>query len=956
MRAFRVFNRASAPDLPESIVVDLLQDRDGLLWIDSLGGLATYDGSALRAVRDPDAPRGPSVLAERRLGGLYAVSRRSLHVFDGHWRRVTTPQPVRALAEEDGRWLWTVQGEAVWRTPAGTEGSSWERVSLPAAPGPPRALASDRQGGVYVFGSEGILRCRAADCVAVPASGGRPARPATALATRAGALWLGTADGRVLVAREDAADWQEVELGRWPSGGVRALAEDAQGRIWAGGMARLCHGGADGPWSCWGPEQGLPASAILSLLADREGTLWIGLNGGGLLQWVGRPWTHRTQWPGSGPAPGGLDVIGLATTTGGGVLASAFGRGILRWDGRGLGAWGAADGLREDVRAVIEPFQDVVWAGARDGIYEKHGSLPFRRTLALSRGFASGFARDPAGAFHAWTEGDGIFRRGDGWEHARELEALAAASAVRSLFWTERGELWLSTTRELVHRDRAGGVERFALGLEHGLPDSVGTLLDAAPDELWVGGQGGLAIRRGGRWRLLGEADGVPGNVYFLRRARGGAIWIGGSRGIARLRDGRWERWDRTNGLVADECNGGAVVLPDGTLLAATAGSLARFDPAVPSSPAPPLRLLWREPVEARGAAVLQRGPHERRVALAWSAPWLAPQAIEYSTRIGDAPWSEPTRSAELAVLNLPAGPTEIAVRARRVGVPGDAWTPPLALRVEVASRLWETAAARVVAVLLAAAALAAAVQLHARRVDARRAGALERQRSDFMASASHELRTPIAQIRLFADMLRLGRARSEAERASALDTIHRATRRLEALAANLLELARGQVGVAPAILEDVDLAQLVGETLHDLAPLAAARNATLRAAVARGLRGQVDVEGLRRVLANLVENALKYGPAGQTVRLGVDPSAGGLGLYVEDEGPGIPPAERERLFDRFARLDRDRHSAITGTGLGLAVVRETLARTGGEVRIEDASPRGTRVVVVIPQPETPAP
>ena len=100
VRAFRAFNRAAAPDLPESIVGDLLQDDQRVLWIATLSGLATYDGASLRAVRDPEAPRGVSVLAERVAGGLYAASRRGVHVFDGRWRRLGTELPVRSLAEE----------------------------------------------------------------------------------------------------------------------------------------------------------------------------------------------------------------------------------------------------------------------------------------------------------------------------------------------------------------------------------------------------------------------------------------------------------------------------------------------------------------------------------------------------------------------------------------------------------------------------------------------------------------------------------------------------------------------------------------------------------------------------------------------------------------------------------------------------------------------------------------
>jgi signal transduction histidine kinase len=721
-------------------------------------------------------------------------------------------------------------------------------------------------------------------------------------------------------------------------------------------MARLCSGVSGAAWTCWGPENGLPSSAILSLLADREGTLWLGLNGAGLLQWVGQPWTHRTRWPGE-PLAQSLDVISVAATRDGGVLASVFGRGILRWDGSRLATWGRADGLEEDVRAVVEPAPGSVWAGARHGVFEKDRRGRFRRALALSNGFASGFARDPQGTWHVFTDAHGIFRRDARWQPAAELNALVPGTLVRAMQWTDDGDLWIAAARELVVRRRSGVVERHPLGLERGLPDTISSLLVVGPHEIWAGGQGGLAIRERGEWRLLTQAEGVPGNVYFLRRAPDGTTWVGGSRGIARVRSGRWTTWDRTSGLVGDECNGGAILLADGTLLAATAGSLARFDPSVPSRPAAPLQVRWREPADARDASVIRRPADQRRVVLGWSAPWLGPHPVEYSTRIADGAWSAPTRSTQVAVENLPAGRSDVAVRARRVGLAGDDWSAPLALGVEVAPRLAETTGARVAVTLAVVALLLLGAHLAARRAHARREQALARMRTDFMGSASHELRTPIAQIRLFADMLRLGRARNEGERSEALQTIHRATVRLEALAGNLMRLARGEARVPVSLPQRVDVAALVREAAQDVSALAAARGAELQVEAEPGLQGVVDVEGVRVVLSNLLENALKYGPAGQVVRLGAEQTADGLRVFVEDEGPGIPPADREHVWERFARLDRDRNSSIGGTGLGLAVVRETVAQAGGEAHIEDVEPSGTRVVVLLPQPdgETPA-
>jgi signal transduction histidine kinase len=350
---------------------------------------------------------------------------------------------------------------------------------------------------------------------------------------------------------------------------------------------------------------------------------------------------------------------------------------------------------------------------------------------------------------------------------------------------------------------------------------------------------------------------------------------------------------------------------------------------------------------------VLARAARERSLTLGWSSPSLAPEPVWFETRLEDGAWSAPTRETRTTFDSLPPGTTGFAVRARRAGDSAATWSAPATLTIRVAPFWWETALARVALAVALLGLVAFAVQRGVRKVQARRAEALVQLRADFVASASHELRTPIAQIRLFADMLRLGRVRDEGERADALDTIHRATRRLEMLSDNLVQLSRGDEP-RPPVRRSVDVSGALHEAVADLEPLAAARGSLLRIEAAPDLRAEIDGEGLVRIVSNLVENALKYGPAGQTVKLGAQ-RAGGLQLVVEDEGPGIPEAERERVFERFERLDRDRNSAVSGTGLGLAVVLETVQQAGGTVRIEEASGGGARVVVVLPQPEAAA-
>jgi len=230
-----------------------------------------------------------------------------------------------------------------------------------------------------------------------------------------------------------------------------------------------------------------------------------------------------------------------------------------------------------------------------------------------------------------------------------------------------------------------------------------------------------------------------------------------------------------------------------------------------------------------------------------------------------------------------------------------------------------------------------------------RREQAIERLRAEFVASASHELRTPLTQIRMFVETLRLDRVRSEEERQQYLEIIDRESRRLGHLLENLLQFSRSGRAAASLALETREVAPLVAETVESFRAVATGAGARVTTSLAPGLKARVDADAWRQVLLNLLDNAVKYGPRGQEVVVSLEGVSGGLRLAVEDEGPGIPPGERERVFERFHRLERDRASGVTGTGLGLAVVRELVARHGGRCAVESGRRGGARVVVELP-------
>jgi len=232
-----------------------------------------------------------------------------------------------------------------------------------------------------------------------------------------------------------------------------------------------------------------------------------------------------------------------------------------------------------------------------------------------------------------------------------------------------------------------------------------------------------------------------------------------------------------------------------------------------------------------------------------------------------------------------------------------------------------------------------------------RRESQLTRLRTDFISGVSHELRTPLAQIRMFSETLTLGRVRSEEERRRSLAIIDQEARRLTHLVENLLHFSRSERQTTHITPEPTKLAPLVQEVLDGFAPLAAARGATLAASVPEDLIVPADPGAVRQMLLNLLDNAVKYGPAGQEIRVGATRDNGRARLWVDDGGPGIPRADREHVWERFWRLERDRGSSVAGSGIGLAVVRELADLHHGRAWIDDVGPNagGTRVVIELP-------
>ena len=222
---------------------------------------------------------------------------------------------------------------------------------------------------------------------------------------------------------------------------------------------------------------------------------------------------------------------------------------------------------------------------------------------------------------------------------------------------------------------------------------------------------------------------------------------------------------------------------------------------------------------------------------------------------------------------------------------------------------------------------------------------ALSRQRDEFTSSVSHELRTPLTNIQLFAETLLLDRARTLDEQRSALETITRETRRLVHMVENVLAFSRVGRPALALVRRPERVDQLIRDVLASFDPLLRSHEIVVELTFEGPEIADVDGDAVRRILVNLLDNAVRYGPEGQTLRIAAINRSSSLELVIEDEGPGVPPADRERVWEPF---ERGSTTVDSGTGIGLAVVRQLVRLHGGDARVTEGR-RGARFVVTLP-------
>lgn len=986
---FRRF-RADPSDpaaLDDGSITALAAHPDGTLWVGTMhGGLALYDPA--RDTFTTVGPREAPGTTPDRVTALAVDETGTVWVGMGGLGRVSADdsgaprlerldrRPVASLAVAgDGR-VWVGRGDGRLEAFRSADPA---RADLSVAPFGDaraiRAIAPTRDGGLWVAGdgpefarvetgSGAVTTLRRVE----PAGTGERPRLRAAAVDAAGRLWIAGLATDVHVYDPGTDHLHETRRGPVDTAGRRqddvlSLQLDRSGTLWAGTLAsglqrlRLPAGGFVHHRRRPGDPGSLGHDMVIALGEEADGTLWVGTDGGGLYRQDPRTGAFEPSPLPRDAGPGSARIWELQVDPAGTLWVGTWGAGLFRRAADAV-AFERVASLPGRIVTTMAAATDSLWVGTNDAGLAR---LSFEGQLLerhLDEGNVATLALDGAILWVGmWSEGlvrlDTSSGRVERFRHEPGDATGLPHNNLRDLWLDDAGALWIATAAGLARRPpSAGGFERF--GAETGLPAGMLYGIEADLDgRLWISSNDGLARfdPASREVRRFGPEDGLQDFEF-----NGGAN--------LRLADGR---------LVFGGVNGFNVVDPRRVEPPPAPRRVELVEVLLATRPALPRSRDPRSPVERAAPELdaLALGHRQNAVAFRFALPLpVAPSQVRYQYRLEgfDDDWRESIANQRIAAyMNLPPGRYLFRVRAIDADGARSAEDRTVSLRIRPpwwASR-WAYAAYVAFALLavftviqwrthaLRRRALMLAGQVEERTHQLREQTALvERQaqqlqqaldtKERLFARVSHEFRTPLTLIlgpieALLADERR-GRV------AAWLRVMRRNARRLLALVDQLLGLAQVSAE-APLQPGTQHLTPVVRGTVAAFDSVAVQRGVSLAFARMDDAWVLATPETLERIVTNLVSNAVKYTQPGGHVTVSLVAGDPWVEFVVSDDGPGIPPEEREAVFEPFHRVGG--HGQ--GTGLGLALVRECAAALGGSVTLDSAPGRGSTFTVCLP-------
>jgi signal transduction histidine kinase/DNA-binding response OmpR family regulator/streptogramin lyase len=998
---FKVF-RPDADDpaaISDGMITALALAPDDALWVGTRqGGLLMYLRREDRFVSVHSGPGGTAsnlvtALLTTRDGTLWVATSQGVSRLRGRLEseefELVTRLPAYALAERaDGGILIGAEDGSLHLYHQGV----LEVLALDADGAGPRGAAirtilPDCWGYTWVGRHSGeLLRLdehgRVSRLEVGPLVAADPARIRSLQCDPAGGLWVGGL-GTGLVHLDPETDSQSVNPAAIEDpfslshNDILALLTDREGTLWigtlSGGLNRLLLGHTGFIHHRHQPGiEGTLSHNIVTAFAHVEGeAVWVGTDGGGINTLDLRTGVFSTAHLVGSLAPGLSRVWALHADRGGGIWAGTWGAGLY-YRSPGSDEFTRVTSVSSRIATTIAEDGRSVWVGTTDGIVR----------LSLDGTLLALYQPDP-------TDPHGL----QDWH-------------TRSLLVDPDGTIWIGTwSRGLVHLDPSEGRFRHFVHLPEGVTGvahhRIRALVRARDGTLWLGTGAGLARVDESRQQVehLGRRNGLPaGTIYGIVEDLEGRLWLSTNSGLVRHDPvrGTTRTFTPDEGVQDFEFNGGAyLALPDGRALFGGVNGFNIVDPGkVRPAQAPPkvvitdFRLFGRTVghahrpdgvgpiVAASEIKSLELPYYANMLSFRFAAPLpITPQQLRYAYRLDgfDRDWRIAQADDRSAVYtNLAPGRYRLLVRAAGVD---ELWSSEdRMIEVRILPPWWRSMPAYFGYALVMALAIAALVQWrtyalrrHAAElqaevrertqrladqkrlieVQAAHLGEALATREALFARVSHEFRTPLTLIVGPIETLLVQDPPEQL--AKWLRLMRRNARRLLALVDQLLGLSRL---AQPEVLDlsPQPFASVVRNTVAAFESLASRKGVVLHAGPVEDGWVEANPEFLERIVTNLVSNAVKYTPRGGRVHVALRCERDTLWFSVTDDGPGIAPADHEAIFEPFSRFS----DAAQGTGIGLAVVRESVVALGGSVTVESQLGCGAVFSVRLPRCQTP--
>ena len=989
---FRVVHWTTEDGLPQNTINDIVVLPNGELWLATFGGLVRFDGIRFQVIDLAASEELPSnritALAQAGADSAWFVTQ------EGHLGRleagravtlvapasrlhdmiaVVTDEPGRAFGKANDGSVWRTDGKQPWRQILGRTN---ETSGL-------HPFAKTEDGATWAVWGNALVKLGggAADRLAVLPE------PAWVVAPHAGlGLWVGLEHG---LGRFRSGRLEPLDIRPPIEGTAVALAPEGEDAVWVGNERGLflVERQPDASWSRFPVPLGqLPRLGIRSLKLDREGSLWVGTNGGGLYR-VSHPPARRFG------AESGLGAVtALAPDGDGGAWVASGCQGLFHVDQGGAVTSVRLRGSTLSERLLGEGCQFALAAGAPDGVWVRaearlyrvrHGPLEVRRVPVDLPQESGPIAPIPDGSLYVMSRSGLLQRVSPSGEVVRRI---TLPPPLVSAALAPDGALWVGGEGQ-IFRIVGGTVQRFGQG--EGMPRGpVRDLLTDQDGTVWIATYGGgLGRLRDGRVSRITAQQGLPDNALSRLIDDGrGRIWISTNRGLAMA-----ERDDLTavaNGDkpvfhpvllgsergVAEANFGSPAGFADdrGWLWFGTIEGVASLDAArFPFNPDPPVVRL--ESVSADDLP-LPLGPTVAvpagtgRVQLAFTTTALLyPERIRFRFRVEgvDPDWVDiGTRRFASWV---PAGPGRRRFMVEARNEDGVWSATPAVVELDVRPAWWQRSAVRFLGLIAIVAAVAGAFRRRLRAVERRHAERVrvleERRRAaelrtqlehvarvalagELATGLAHEVNQPLTAIVSNAQAARRFLTRylaQPAELEEVLADIAAQGLRASEVVQGLRGFLRGGAGAAARL----DLSALVREMLPLVRRELEENHVELELALADGL---APVEGIRvqlgQIVVNLVVNACEalaqvHGP--RRLSITTREQEAWVELAVRDSGPGISPEVEARLFQPFVTTKPG------GMGMGLAICRSIAENHGGRLSAEAPPDGGVRIILALP-------